>query len=312
MKGVIINKFRGDISLLENGLRKLEELIGRPVLGVVPLVHLNLDDEDSLTDRFSKSAAGEGVKIQVIRLPHISNFTDFNPLELFDDVKLGYIREPHELDSPDLLILPGSKNTIEDLHYLYQKGWVKVIKEYEAGGGLVAGICGGFQMLGSKISDPDQLESSRITMAGLGFFPVETVIEPEKSTRQVTAVWQYTDKGYFEGMQGSGSLSGYEIHMGQTSYSQVAQPLYVETTGQWEGAVNEKGNVFGTYLHGLFDNLHWTVGLLNNLRRRRGLPLQKNVPDGNYRDFKEKEYDRLAAVVRESIDIKQVYKIMSC
>jgi adenosylcobyric acid synthase len=311
LKGVIINKFRGEISLLENGLKRLEALISKPVLGVVPLVQLNLDDEDSLTERFNKPEAKKGLKIQVVRLPHISNFTDFNPLELFEDVTLSYIREPHELDSPDMLILPGSKNTIEDLHHLQQKGWGKVLKEYTAGGGLLAGICGGFQMLGTKIADPEQIESSRLEISGLGFFPVETVIAPDKSTRRVEATWQYSDRGYFAGMKGNELLTGYEIHMGQTSFSQVVHPLYVNTTGQWEGALSEKGNVFGTYLHGLFDNLRWTNRLLNNLRKRRGFPRLKDIPIANYRDHKEKEYDKLAAVVRKSIDIEQVYTILS-
>ena len=310
LKGVIINKFRGDRKVLEPGLRQLEELIKIPVLGVVPFMHLNLDDEDSITERFTVSPEKRDLKAQVILLPHISNFTDFNPLELFDDLSLTYIRKPAELDSPDLLILPGSKNTIEDLSYLRSAGWEEPLKDYVGKGSLLMGICGGFQMLGQKILDPHQAESSLPEVPGFGFLEIETIMEKEKSTRQVEAFWRYRDGDYFACMGEEEPLSGYEIHMGRTNYRSVKHPVYVQTTEQWEGAVGQKGRVFGTYLHGIFDNIIWTEKLLNALRRRRGLPEKSSALPQAYREYKEKEYDTLAAVVRENLDMDQIYKII--
>lgn len=310
LKGVIINKFRGDLKVLQPGLKQLEELIERPVLGVVPFMKINLDDEDSVTDRFQARSGIKGLKIRVLLLPRISNFTDFNPLELDDDVDLSYIREPGELDEPDLLVIPGSKNTIEDLLYLRRAGWDYHLKDYVESGGLLVGICGGLQMLGRRILDPDQVESACPEVKGFGFLDMETVMEKEKSTRQVEAEWCYNDENYFYGMGRELELKGYEIHMGRTDYRAVGHPVYVKSAGRWEGAVNEEGNVFGTYLHGIFDNLAWTRQLLNGLRRRRGLPEKRGLPFNHYRDFKEKEYDRLADTVRESLDMERVYRIM--
>ncbi len=310
IKGVIINKFRGDRKVLEPGLLQLEELIKKPVLGVVPYMRLNLDDEDSVSDRFNNRASDRALKVQVVHLPRISNFTDFNPLELQDDVNLTYIREPHELNSPDLLILPGSKNTIEDLMHLRSRGWDKPLKQYVAGGGLLVGICGGFQMLGQKILDPLGVESAAPEVEGFNFLPLQTVMEAEKSTRQVEAFWRYSDNGYFSSMGEEERLVGYEIHMGQTDYRSTEHPIYVSTTGQWEGAVSKEGNVFGTYMHGIFDNFAWTNNLLNSLRRRRGLSERSSALPGTYQDYKELEYDRLAEAVRESLDMEQVYNII--
>lgn len=311
IKGVIINKFRGDPEVLRPGLRQLEELIEKPVLGVIPYMRLNLDDEDSVTDRFRNFSSDRALNVQVIQLSRISNFTDFNPLELYEDLNLSYIREPHELNSPDLLILPGSKNTIEDLLDLRSRGWEKPLIEYAAKGGLLMGICGGFQMLGHMIYDPQKVESSAPEVPGFGLLDFETTMEKEKSTRQVEAIWCHRDSNYFNDPGGEEALSGYEIHMGRTDYRAGNHPIFVKTTGQWEGSVNEAGNVFGSYLHGIFDNFSWTNKLLNALRRRRGLPEKANSLPENYRDYKEKEYDRLADTVRENLDMQKVYQIIN-
>lgn len=311
LKGVIINKFRGDRAVLEPGLQQLEALIALPVLGVIPYMALNLDDEDSVTERFrGRRAKGTGLKVQVVLLPRIANFTDYNPLELFEDLSLDYIREPGELDSPDLLILPGSKNTIEDLLHLRRLGWEKPLKEYAAGGGLLMGICGGFQMLGKKILDPLGVESREKEIPGFGLLDFITTMEKEKSTRQVEASWHYSDKRYFANMAKEEPICGYEIHMGQTDYGAEKHPVYVQTTAQWEGAVNAGGNVFGTYLHGIFDNLGWTQKLLNTLRLKSGLPEHSTALPATYREHKEREYDNLAAVVRENINLAEVYRII--
>ncbi len=310
LKGVIINKFRGDLKVLEPGLRQLEELIKKPVLGVVPYMRLNLDDEDSVTARFNDRSIDRALKVQVVLLPRISNFTDFNPLELYDDVDLTYIREPHELNSPDLLILPGSKNTIEDLVHLRNSGWEEALNCHVGRGSLLVGICGGFQMLGQRILDPRGVESNIPEVSGFGFLSMETAMEAEKSTRQVEAVWRYNDEGYFSAMGEEEHLAGYEIHMGCTDYRSVRHPVYVSTTDRWEGAVSEEGNVFGTYIHGIFDNFNWTNNLLNSLRRRRGLSEKRTTLPKTYQDYKEKEYDRLADTVRENLDMDQVYRII--
>ncbi len=310
LKGVIINKFRGDLEVLKPGLKQLEELIEKPVLGVVPFMKINLDDEDSVTDRFQNRSGDRGLKVRVLLLPRISNFTDFNPLELDDDVNLSYIRRPEELDDPDLLIIPGSKNTIEDLLQLRRAGWDDPLRDYVENEGLLMGICGGFQMLGRRVLDPGGVESACPEVKGFGFLDMETIVDKEKIIRQVEAAWRYSDDGFFSAMKSGLLLKGYEIHMGQTEYRSIKHPLYVKTTGRWEGAVNEKGNVFGTYLHGIFDNLSWTRQLLNALRRRRGLPEKKGFRYENYRDFKEKEYDILADTVRVNLDMEQVYSIV--
>ncbi len=310
VKGVIINKFRGDPLVLEPGLRQLEALIKKPVLGVVPMINLNLDDEDSVTDRFKKSTKGDILNVQVIALPRISNFTDFNPLELFEGVKLSYAREPAEFDAPDLLILPGSKNTIEDLMHLRQSGWEEIIKKYVADGGLLVGICGGFQMLGRKILDPLGVESAYQSVPGFGFIDMETLMEAEKTTIQVEAIWHYDNDHYLAGMEGQELLKGYEIHMGRTFFGKVTHPLSIPADGRQEGAVNDGGNVFGTYLHGIFDNLKWTGQLINSLRIRRGLQRQTFQLPASYREFKEQEYGKLAALVRHNLNMDEVYRII--
>ena len=312
LKGVVINKFRGDPKVLEPGLQALEKLIALPVLGVVPMLQLKLDDEDSVTERFTRRTGRGELKVQVLLLPRISNFTDFNPFELFDDISLSYIREVAELDDPDLLILPGSKNTIEDLLFLREKGWEETLHQYAAAGGLLIGICGGFQMFGRRILDPHRVESSLPEIEGFGFLDFETVMEKEKSTRQAEALWRFRDDNYFTELGEEELLRGYEIHMGRTDYGSVEHPLFVRTTGQGDGAINAAGNVFGTYLHGLFDNLAWTAKLLSAVRRRRNLPEKSYNLPATYREYKEREYDSLAAVVRESLDLEKVMQIIAC
>ncbi len=311
LKGMIINKFRGDPKVLEPGLQALEKLTSLPVLGVVPMLKLRLDDEDSVTERFNRRSGQGDLKVQVLLLPLISNFTDFNPFELFDDVNLSYVREVAELDAPDLLILPGSKNTIEDLLFLREKGWEEPLRQYVSGGGLLIGISGGFQMLGRRILNPHRVESSLPEIDGLGFLDFETVMEREKESRQVDALWQYNESIYFSQQEEEQLIRGYEIHMGRTEYGPVEHPFFVRTTGLGEGAINAAGNVFGTCLHGIFDNLSWTAGLLNAVRRRRSLPEKNNLLPDTYREYKERDYDSLAAVVRESLDMGRIMRIIS-
>lgn len=311
LKGTIINKFRGDLKVLEPGLRQLEALISLPVIGVVPMLNLKLDDEDSVTERFHRKTDTGELSVKVVLLPRISNFTDFNPFELFEDVNLEYIRGVSELGNPDLLILPGSKNTIEDLSYLRDHGWEESLRKYVAGGGLLIGICGGFQMLGQRIFDPEGVESTLPEVEGFGFLDLTTVMEKEKYTKQVEAAWRYHDQNYFSLHDQEELISGYEIHMGRTEYGSEKQPLFIRSTGQFDGAINPAGTVFGTYLHGIFDNLNWTGTLLKAIRRKRNLVVKDYNLPATYRCYKEQEYDALADRVREHLDLKRIFSIIS-
>ncbi|MDW7739371.1 MAG: cobyric acid synthase [Bacillota bacterium] len=309
LKGVVINKFRGDPEVLKPGLKQLEALINLPVLGVIPYFNIVLDDEDSVTDRFKNNRMEKVLNIQVVLLPRISNFTDFNPLEIFEDVNLAYIHKPEEIDNPDLLIIPGSKNTIEDLLFLRETGWTKPIHDYVQNGGFLMGICGGFQMLGMKLSDPRGMESSLAEISGFGFLDFETKIEKEKLTQQVEAYWGYSDDRFFTGMKGE-KITGYEIHMGQTTYFDTDNIILVQPENRWDGAVGVNGQVFGTYIHGIFDNLSWTEKLLNRLKALKGISKKSQSPYKNFREFKEIEYNKLADLVRANIDMNEIYKII--
>lgn len=309
VKGIIINKFRGDVTLLKPGLRQLEDLIDIPVLGVVPYLDIQIDDEDSVTERFKGRKSGEGLKVQVILLPHISNFTDFTPLEMEEDLILSYVRRPEELDEPDLLIIPGSKNTLEDRRYLQHSGWDSTLRRFARDGGLLLGICGGYQILGKMLHDPYNTESSLKSLPGLGILDVTTEMAEEKTTRQVEGVWQYEDNYYFVNMSGM-KITGYEIHMGLTQQEQgVEKPIYIEQDQSWDGGINQQGNIVGTYLHGIFENLNWTRRLLNNLRRLKGLE-EKDSEVSTYQELKEREYDKLAQHVRDHIDLDKIYQIV--
>ena len=292
VKGTVINKFRGDLSILEPGLRTLEELTGVPVLGVVPYLSLDVDDEDSLTDRFSRRQEKAAVDIAVIRLPRISNFTDFNPLEYLDGVSLRYVGSVAELGEPDLVILPGTKNTMGDLRFLRESGLEAKILRHAAAGKPVIGICGGYQMLGETLSDPDGVEYGG-EMAGLGLLPVSTVFAGKKTRTRVNGTLPQLG-GIFSSLSGQ-PYEGYEIHMGITGA---------------DGIVTGRGNVYGTYLHGFFDREEVTKAVAGALFRQKGLD-----PDAvrafDIAAYKEEQYDKLAAAVRSALDMEAVYQIIN-
>lgn len=314
VKGVIINKFRGDIKILEPGLRKLEEMIKIPILGVVPYCDIKIDDEDSLTERFRKKENREGcIKVEVVKLPHISNFTDFNVFETQPDVWFRYINPGEVPDNPDLLIIPGSKNTIEDMKYLRESGLQKEIQKVHKDGKYVMGICGGYQILGREIRDPDNIESYIGYIEGLGLLNTTTTIAAQKVTRQVEGS-VCKNIGLFSGLEDYG-VKGYEIHMGETRLMEGVEPLIrIKTLGgcfhnNLDGAVNKDGNVAGTYIHGVFDNVHITRGILNNIRKQKSLlPLQSEI--ASFGEFKEEQYQKLARIVRENVDIDKIYRII--
>lgn len=313
VKGLVINKFRGDITLLEPALTFLEEKTGVPVFGVIPyLDKLGIDDEDSVSlQEMPVDHVMRDIHIAVMQTPKISNFTDFDAFTHEPDVNVRFVQKGDLLGTPDVVILPGSKNTTEDLLYLKNNGYAKEIQELAEKGVPVVGICGGYQMLGEKVRDPLHVESDNDEVEGLGLLPYITTMQGEKNTYQVYFDCQSLP---FLDMEYSGEkLKGYEIHMGETVLTSPAQSVFNITqrseseVNLQDGYINEKGNVFGTYCHGVFDNDDLRRAFLNALRRRKGLeelPIQFR-----YRAYKESEFDRLAATVRKHFDMKKFYEI---
>ena len=296
VKGVIINKFRGRKELLGDGIKMLEEIIKVPVLGVVPYSDVKIEDEGSVTTRFKNKMENKDINIEVIRTPHMSNFTDFNIFETQEDVSLRYVNYGEALGNPDIVILPGSKSTIDDLKYLRESGLESQLKELHKRGKLIFGICGGYQMLGNKLKDPYHVEGEIEEIDGIGLLDIETIFELEKTTTQVEATINSGLCGYLKGLEGK-KVTGYEIHMGITSRSKKVNSLNTiekklgEDVNYTEGSVNECGNVVGTYLHGIFDEIDFTRELLNNIREAKNLErLDSEVT--SFMEFKEKEYDK--------------------
>jgi adenosylcobyric acid synthase len=308
IKGFIINKFRGDLKLLKPGLDILEKKTGKPVLGVIPYFRdITIAQEDSVYLDERQTTSGNGtLDIAVIRLPHISNYDDFDPLEE-RGCTVRYVASPSELGNPDLLILPGTKSTIADLVHLQQQGLVPVIVHLAQSGVPIIGICGGYQMLGRSILDPDKVESNQDKTAGLGLLKITTIFNSDKTTTQVKARIA-ADDGLFKGLKDI-DITGYEIHMGQTRNRNCRPVLQVLETPQgkvdyFDGAVSHNGFIFGTYIHGLFHNAEFTRRLLNRLRQLRGLPATSSSAIN-----KQEMYDKLADIIRHNLDMSQVYEI---
>lgn len=297
VKGTIINKFRGDVEILKPGLDMLEDIVHIPCLGVVPYTRLQLEDEDGAVE-FNKKAYAP-IDIAVIKMPHISNFTDLDALKSEEDVSIRFITSKEEFKEPDLLVIPGSKNTIEDLLYLRKCGLEESIKEYSKDGKIV-GICGGYQVLGSKIKDPHNVETDLGEIDGLNLLDMETTFEKEKVTTRVSAKLINEET--------KNTVYGYEIHMGISKYGENIKPLFKiydkngEKVDYFDGAINEKGNVMGTYIHGVFDGVVFREKIINELRVKKGLKKKKSEV---YEYMREKELDKLADIVRQSLDMKK-------
>lgn len=311
VKGLIVNKFRGDLSLLESGLSMLEDLCHIPVLGVAPYLDIQVEDEDSLTERFTKRAAVSRIDIAVIRLPRISNFTDFNPLETIEGVSLRYVSHVGELGHPDLILLPGTKNTMEDLLWMRQNGLeVAVLKEADKGT-LIFGICGGYQMLGETLSDPEGVEAGG-SLKGMGLLPMDTVFAGEKTRTRVQGEF-LPCTGAFAPLSGC-AFEGYEIHMGVTTLKEKAEPAVKMKNhlGSKDSKLDgvRAGNVCGTYVHGIFDCESFARGMLQVLGEKKGI----NVSDMTGMDFaafKETQYDILADALRKHLDMEKIYEILN-
>lgn len=293
IKGTIVNKFRGDRAILEPGIKMLEELCGVPVAGVIPYTHVDIDDEDSLSQRFSGKER-KLLDIAVIRLPRISNFTDFSPFERYGNVSVRYVGSVSDLHQPDLIVLPGTKSTISDLMWLRQCGLEAAIQKAAAAGTLIFGVCGGYQMLGNSVSDPEQVEAAGITrIAGLGLLDMDTVFEPEKVQTQTTGIFSGIC-GKLSCLNGLG-YEGYEIHMGRSGEN---------------GTIFGRGNVYGSYVHGIFDAPGITDAILQTICQEKGIDfaaLQSFDPH----DYKERQYDLLADAVRQGLDMELVYRVLN-
>ncbi len=298
VEGTIINKFRGDTELLRPGLKQLEDLTELPVLGVVPYLKTDIDDEDSLAPRLDRVQTGRALELAVIRLPHISNFTDFAAPEEHPSLGVRYVSRIDQLGDPDCILLPGTKNTMGDLCWLYTSGLADAIIDAAGRGTPVFGICGGYQMLGRTLSDPLGTEQKG-ELPGLGLLPVDTVFTGEKTRTRRTAVCTCDP---FAGA----ALTGYEIHMGRTE-TNGAPPFCRFEDGGTDGAVC--GNVFGTYLHGLFDSGELAERLAAYLAARKGVEIPQ-LHIETRAACRNRQYDLLADAVREALDMKRIYEIM--
>ena len=304
IKGIVINKFRGQKSILQPGIDWLEERTGIPVIGVVPWLDSSLPAEDSLSlmDRPVVKQNAE-LNIAVIRLPRISNFTDFDPLEAEPSVNVRYLGPKDNLGHPDAVLLPGTKTAIADLLILQRTGMAEAIQNYAAAGGTVLGICGGFQLMGQMLADPEGLEGQEGRFRGLSILPLRTVITQNKVARQRSVSSKFPQEGL--------PVNGYEIHHGRTQL--VVTPEGNEAGPQFQpifddrslGIVDETQSLWGTYLHGIFDNGPWRRAWLNRLRQQRGL---KSLPTGiaNHRERRDTMLNDLANTVEQYIDLDPI------
>ena len=343
VKGLIVNKFRGDKTILEPGLAMLEEKCRIPVVGVAPYMNIDVEDEDSLTERFHQQTEAALIDIAVIRLPRISNFTDFNVFESFEGVSLRYVERVSRLGAPDMIILPGTKNTMKDLLWLRQSGLEAAVKKAREKGAVIFGICGGYQMLGETLSDPAGVEEGG-NMRGMGLLPMDTVFAENKTRTRV--------QGSFGSLGGvlkklsHTELTGYEIHMGVTTLKEEVKTLteiYDQcvangaaddpaahssertalhdqrvdnraagdsvSTAQRKQEGAQAGNVYGSYVHGIFDREDVAKNIIAALAEAKGIALE-NLKAVDYQAYKESQYDILADTLREHLDMKKIYQIL--
>ncbi len=313
IKALHINKFRGDVDILEPGLEFLQKKSKKPLLGVTPYIaDLGLAEEDHLPSQRGQEDfiySADMVNIGIVTLPHMSNFTDFDSLEHDPGVQLRYFRRGQKLGGADVIIIPGTKNTMADLAYLKDSGYDKQIKELHRQGVMIIGICGGYQMLGHMVTDPSGAEWKAGEIEGLGLLDIVTEFAPLKVTAQVKA--RALNLPFYKG-----AVNGYEIHMGHSQLGKDAVPAFcLERRGDEkialdDGAVSDGARAWGTYIHGLFDNDDFRRSLLYAIRRKQGVSCSDNTPKISSSELQERAYDRLADIVRESLDMELLYKIL--
>ena len=296
--GLIVNKFRGDIDILAPGLKMVEEKTGIPVLGVIPYIRVDIDDEDSLAPRLNAKSEVKPLDIAIIRIPRMSNFTDFAPLEAHEVIGARYVQSAEELHNPDMVIIPGTKSTMDDLLWMRQNGIESAIQKLASSGTPVLGVCGGYQMMGEKLQDPHHIEGDLEEMHGMGLLPTETTFTQIKTRTRFTADVKAKD---FEGAK----LDGYEIHMGESIVK--GDPFLTLENGKDDGCAC--GTNFGTYLHGLFDTGELTEKLVKYLCDRKCIEYSEAAPI-SHSTYVEKQYDILADGVRAAMDFDKIYKIM--
>lgn len=308
IKGLIINKFRGDIEILKPGIDMLMERLkaeGLDIkfLGVLPYEKLEIEEEDTLAKKINEHTKKDGeIKISIIRTDKMSNYTDFDALNHYSDVAINYVFSKEELGDEDIIILPGSKSTISDLEKLKSNGIYEKIKELYKKGTIVVGICGGFQMLGREVLDPHHIEGDKKSTEGFGFLDMITIMEKIKCTKQSEkSILSNLSGTIIEGCEDI-KVKGYEIHQGVTLGD---EKNLVEGD---EFIFTAKENLFATYIHGIFDNEKFTRKFLNNVRVKKGLELLEE--SFSFTEFKEREYDRLAKLLRENLDIDEIYNMM--
>lgn len=314
VKGLVVNKFRGDKTILDPGLAMIEDLCGIPVAAVVPYADVDLEDEDSLGSHLQGTEKGKKtlVDIAVIRLPRISNFTDFSVFSCMPEVGLRYVERASELKNPDLILLPGTKNTIEDLLWMRENGLEASVLKLAASGTPVFGICGGFQMLGESLADPYGVETEAYRgreVTGLRLLPVRTVFGKEKTRTRVTGSCAGVG-GIFEDLSGM-EIEGYEIHMGETTRAVPPMAYVMENNGSHLAKMDgcQRNHVYGTYIHGFFDRENIVETIVDALLKKKGLTGVQSETF-HYAAYREQQYDRLAAVIRESFDMAAIYGMM--
>ncbi|MDY6029478.1 MAG: cobyric acid synthase [Acidaminococcaceae bacterium] len=313
VKGIIINKFRGDIEILRPGLRMIEERTGVPVVGVLPMLDVDIEDEDSLSERLTSHTEVKLIDIAVIRIPRMSNYTDFNVFELISGVSLRYVASVKELGNPDMIIIPGTKNTIGDLKWMRQSGIEAAILQKARKGTVIFGVCGGYQMLGKNISDPYGVEEGGDT-PGLGLLDVETSFIEKKRTIQMQGCFGKV-KGILSALSGA-PLYGYEIHSGVTNFPEAEAITSItpineagEIMAEGSQNVSDGMNIYGTYVHGVFDGDGIAVKIVEALLSRKGLKID-DIKSVSFAAYKEQQYDKLAENIRKHLDMFKVYEIL--
>lgn len=309
VKGVIINKFRGSKESFEEGVKQLEEIIKIPVLGVMPYEKFDIEDEDSVTEKIKNEEQEGKLDIAVIRLSHMSNFTDFSMLDRMSGVNVRYVREANELKNPDIIIIPGTKNTIEDLRALKENNLFNKIKQVKESGVPILGICGGYQMLGTVVLDKLGVEGNISQEEGFGFLDIKTRFNEAKITKQTDAdiLCDLRDVISIEGHV----VSGYEIHNGISKIGKKAIPFIKDTDGVIIGVCNEEKTIAGTYLHGIFDSEDFINSFVRGLKTRNNISISEDKLLEKVNEYKEKEYDRLAKIFEENIDINKIKDILN-
>ncbi|GAA0078384.1 cobyric acid synthase [Clostridium sp. CTA-5] len=308
VKGVIINKFRGNKDFFKPAIKQLEDIIKIPVLGVMPYELLDIDDEDSVTDRIKNEVKKEKLDIAIIRLSHMSNFTDFTVLDRIEDVNIRYVESVKDLKKPNLVIIPGTKNTIEDLKILKENGLFEEIINLHQNGTLIVGICGGYQMLGKLLLDKAGVEGKVLQEEGFGLLDIRTRFNERKITKQVEAevVCNLENINNLENK----NVSGYEIHNGISKVGKNAKPFIKDLEGNTIGVCNKVGNVVGTYLHGIFDSEEFTNSFINVLKKNNNIKVSEDNNLKQIAEYKDEQYEKLSSIFEENIDINKIKEIL--